>query len=705
MSRIALALLLVLFCRVAPAFGLVESSTHVSATLIANSGAFSPGKPILLGLHLEMAPGWHTYWLNPGDSGLPTALGLKLPPRWKAAPLQWPIPKKYVEPGELITYGYSGEVLLMLEVTPPDDLAPGDVTLQARASWLACETTCVPGSAELELTLPVAEGAQATNRELFDKFKALLPLETPPPFKTRWEPHDTEFHLKVSGIAPETKVDFFPFDPGSAPITVLSPGLFRVPLPSVESTDPPAPPPSVAGVVVTESPDGLERRGWKVQFSQPARGATTSPSPLSTPSDNTTFLTNPSQKALAAANPPNAELNLPTALFYGFIGGIILNLMPCVLPVIALKLLGFLGQAGQSRRKVFRIGLAFSAGIFAWFFLMAGLVTVAKAIGHEVNWAFQFQNPRIVGGMIVIVFVFALNLLGVFEVWLPGGGRLAGLAEREGYTGAFLHGAFATLLATPCTAPFLGPALAFAFSQNALTTFTMFAAVAGGMSTPYLLLSWQPGWMRFLPKPGDWMVRLKQVMGFLMLGTVVWLLTVVAGQGGVPQLSAMLWLLLGIGIASWIAGTWLLPHIKVSTRFAALGVIALVIFAAYTLGKAKDEKGGISWQPWSTAAVLEAQRQGKVVFIDFTADWCVNCKFNEKFVLETPPVQQAMKSVATFKADWTKGDPLITAELKKLKRAGVPVYAVFSPKSDVPEVLPELLTQEIVLEALKRAAK
>jgi thiol:disulfide interchange protein/DsbC/DsbD-like thiol-disulfide interchange protein len=757
MARTFLAFFLAVFAYAFPALGQVDSSNRVTARLIADSGAFSPGKPILLGVHIQMAPGWHTYWLNPGDSGLPTVIDLKLPPRWKAEPVQWPIPSKFVEPGDLTTFGYKNEVLLTIRLTPPEDLSPGDVTLQARTSWLACESTCIPGSADIEITLPVANGAQSTHQELFAKFKALLPVETPPPFKVHWEPHDTEFHLKVSGLPPGTKAEFFPFDPGVAPITLISPGFFRIPTPKAEPTASPAPVPSITGVLVTTSADGLERKGWRLQFSPPPRGQSRSAAVIQPKVEPTL----PPEATQPAPIPKVvAELTLPVALGYGFLGGIILNLMPCVLPVIALKLLGFLGQAGQSRQKVLKIGLVFSAGIFFWFFLIAGLVTLAKSIGHEVNWAFQFQNPLIVGGMCIIVFVFALNLLGVFEIWLPGSGRLASLAQREGYLGTFLHGVFATLLATPCTAPFLGPALAFAFSQNAPTTFAMFTAVAAGMSTPYLLLSWQPGWMRFLPKPGDWMVHLKQAMGFLLFGTVIWLLTVLASQGGkpllatmlwvllgiglscwivggmhsfsaqggwmrlskgvigflmvgfaiwllaplpVPKLTAMLWLLLGIKISSWIGQTWLTPPLKIPQRIVAISAIVLILYGAYKLGETKDPSQKIAWEPWSSAAVQAAQAEGKPVFIDFTADWCVNCKVNEKFVLETPEVRNALKAFTTLKADWTKGDPLITAELKRLKRAGVPVYAVYSPTSETPEILPELLTKEIVLKALKQA--
>jgi len=683
MLRTFLVFLVVLFGGVQAGWtagGPTDAPAHIAAALVADTTAVVPGKPFTAGLHLHIEPGWHTYWQNPGDSGLPVTVRWNLPPGWKAGALQWPLPQKQVE--EIgTTYGYEGEVLLLAELTPPGDLPVGEtVTLEANASWLVCAKTCVPGRATVTLTLPVSATAEPANAALFYEFRARLPQSGPPPVHLRWEPGDTETLIKVKRIPPETRLDYFPIEPPTTHPELLSPNLIRLSFPQEK-------PAVIRGLLILETDN--QRTGWLVSNAPTTVAA--SPSP---------------QTAIPIAPSPGVpSLTLPRALGFGFLGGFILNLMPCVLPVIALKIFGFLGQAGESRQRVFRTGLAFVGGIFAWFLGLAALIVAARAAGAQVTWAFQFQNPAFVLGMMLVVFVFALNLLGVFELWLPGSGKLVTLSGREGYAGAFLHGMFATLLATPCTAPFLGSALAFAFTQSAPITFAMFASIAAGMSFPYLLLTAQPGWMRFLPKPGLWMVRLKQAMGFIMLGTVVWLLGVLGSQSGASGAVGAAWILLGIGAACWVFGTWFTPAANTFHRVLALAAMAGLVGFGVLLADRQSTPPATGWEPWSLERVAELGREGTPVFIDFTADWCLNCKYNERFVLNTPPVREGLRGFATLKADWTQGDPQITAELKRLGRAGVPVYVVLPASGGAPEVLPELLTQRTVLDALERARK
>lgn len=650
--------------------------TPIEAELLADVATISPGKPFTAAVHLRIASGWHTYWQNPGDSGLPVMISWKLPPGWKAGSLQWPLPAKHIEEGGMITYGYEGEVLILAELIPASELTPGKpITLQADTTWLACAKTCVPGSASLTLALsptPPGNTAQPANHDLFEKFRTLLPKLDSPPFSLRWEPGDTEILLKLKGIPTDAQVTYFPIDPPATHPEQPSPNLIRLPFSEEKPT-------TVKGLLVVEN--GNQREGWMVH----------SPSATSLPAS-----TAPTQSG-------SASLTVPYALSLGFIGGLLLNLMPCVLPVIALKIFGFLGQAGQSRQRVFRSGLAFTGGIFAWFLGLAAVVIIARGFGGQVSWAFQFHNPALVFGMMLLVFVFALNLLGVFELWLPGVGKLASISDRQGYTGAFLHGVFATLLATPCTAPFLGSALAFAFTQNAPVTLAMFASIAAGMSSPYVILTAKPGWMRWLPKPGMWMIRLKQVMGFLMLGSTVWLLGVFSSQRGAQEAVGAAWVLLGVGGACWIFGTWFTPASRQFQKLLAVLAMAALVSSGFALGKRQNAPSDFHWEAWSSERVAALQKQGKPVFIDFTAEWCLNCKYNEHLVLDTPEVRSALNSFAILKADWTKGDPKITAELKRLGRAGVPVYVVLPANGGEPEVLPELLTQRTVLEALERA--
>ncbi len=665
----------------APAVAQEESAAvsipSVQAELVADSTAVVPGKPFTAALRLRIPPGWHTYWQNPGDSGLPVELKWTLPPGWKAGPLLWPLPRKHLEEGDLITYGYEREVLLLTELTPPAALPPGpNVTLEARASWLACEKTCVPGNAALTLALPIAATAEPSpDAAPIAAVRAELPQAGPAPFALTWEPGDTEMRLKLNGVAPGAKVEFYPVAPGSVHPEWTPAGLIRLPLAEGAAEKPSA----VSGLVIVEN--GGTRQGWMVEHSFAPAAPTA---------------------ATAKSAAPASSLTLPKALGFGFLGGFILNLMPCVLPVIALKIFGFLKEAGESRQRVLRSGMAFVGGIFAWFLGLAVVICIARSAGTQITWAFQFQNPSYVLAMTLVVFIFALNLLGVFEIWLPGTGKLAALSEREGYGGAFLHGMFATLLATPCTAPFLGSALAFAFTQNTLVTLAMFAAIAAGMSVPYILLTANPGWMRWLPKPGMWMVRLKQAMGFLMLGTVVWLLSVLGSQKGMAEVIGTGWILLAVGGACWIFGAWCTPAAKAAHRYLAVGAMAALLGLGFNLAHNQNApvEGQGRWEPWSPERVAELQREGKPYFVDFTADWCLNCKYNERFVLNTEAVKAALRGYVVLKADWTRGDPRISAELKKLGRGGVPVYVVDRADGSAPKVLPELLTGPIVTEAL-----
>ncbi len=681
----------------------------VRAELLTKQNAIVPGKPLTVGFRMKMAEHWHVYWLNPGDSGQAPSIIWDLPEGWKAGPIKWPIPELHKEPGDMVIYGYDHEVTLLVELTPPADLPPGqEVTLKARLEWLVCKAItpapensaandeddgslprelsgCIPGEADLAVTLPVGTEAEPANAELFAATEAKLPEEGAPPYALRWEPKDTEVFLKIDGLPEKATVEFFPSNFQPTRPSVTAPGTIRLFYPHQPDA------PVIKGMLVITDPVTGQRAGWYVEHrgNAPVSGA----AKTSKSSNASGF----DAQSVAAAG----QLSLGHALMLGFLGGFILNLMPCVLPVIALKIFGFISQAGESRAKVFKMGLAFTAGVFAWFLMLAAVVSIARISGKEVSWAFQFQNPIFVYSVMIMIFVFSLNLLGVFEIWIPGTGKLVNLSGKEGYGGAFVHGAFATLLATPCTGPFLGPALPFAFTQPVPVTFGMFAAIAAGMSLPYILLTAQPAWMQFLPKPGDWMVRLKQFMGVLLLGTVVWLLGVY--QSLAEQKNAgisALWMLLGIGTICWIFGTWMLPGSKAKQKIFAVGAMVAVFFVARFFAQPMPTA---HWEEWSAERVRELQQNGKPVFVDFTADWCLTCKYNERTVLASEDVKQALGGFATLKADWTRRDPEIAAALKEQGRSGVPVYLVYPEGGGKPQILPEILTQGIVLDALKRA--
>jgi len=669
----------------------------VKASLQAETAAIVPGKPFSVGLLLRMAPGWHTYWKFSGDAGLPTEIKWNLPPGWKIGEIQWPIPLKTLDPGDIQTYGYQDEILLIQEITPPDKIDNSPVKLSAQADWLVCEKICIPGSAKLELELPTSTTAEPKNTDLFARYRRLVPKEFPgSDAKSIWSRTGDDLHLKVTSeqIANYQNLDFFPLPQGNN-VVVGHPSVesrkgnevtFKIPTESLDKNSS-----SMPGVMVfSKFPNSNDRSGWELSAPQ-----------------------------VAAATPQIAQASrgLATFLLFGFIGGFILNLMPCVLPVISLKIFGFIQQAGESRAKIFRSGLAFVAGIFTWFVGLALVLIAIKAAGHDVTWASQFTNPYFVLVLSVVVLIFALNLFGVFEITLPQFvSRGMESAPSKGNAGSFFQGVFATALATPCTAPFLGTAIGFAFTQSSAVILSMFVAVAAGMSAPYFLLSARPAWMKFLPQPGTWMVHVKQFMGFLLIATLLFLIYVLGAQRG---LDGAIWascFLLVIAIACWMKGAFIVPTASAAKRIVTIVImLALLIWSgAYFIGDkfqaskidiAQNASGG-DWQPFTPERLQSERDAGHAVFVDFTAAWCLTCKFNEKAVLENSEVRDAFQrhGVVRIKADWTNGDPAITKLLQQFGRPGVPLYVLYPGKSGEPIVFPELLTKNILLDKLETIA-
>ncbi len=658
----------------------------VEAKLLADTTSVVPGQPFRVGLQLRMAPGWHTYWENPGDAGLATGIAWNLPTGFTASGISWPLPQRIIEPGDIEVFAYKGTTLLIVTIMPSAKIETSEVTLKAKADWLVCEAICIPGRAQLELTLPVTETAEPANTEIFAKFTEQLPSSEAPPFRTSWTKTPTGWSLGISGIGSGKQADFFPFASSDHPVGHTAPqqvagGAVDLGIP-VEKSAP------VRGVLVLENGD---RRGWIVDSS-----------------------------ISSGETKRGAPAGLWTYLFFGFIGGLILNLMPCVLPVISLKIFGFMRQAGESHSTIFRHGLAFIAGIFVWFLGLAAVIIALKAMGSEVTWAFQFQNPWfnfIVGG---VVFVFALNLFGVFEIVLPGRAvtSMSEAGSHRGLAGSFAQGILATLLATPCTAPFLGTALGFAFSQTPTVIAAMFTSIAAGMGAPYVMLAAKPGWMRFLPKPGAWMERFKQFMGFPLAATLLWLLYVIGQQRGTEALIWAAAAYLCLGLAAWLYGAFLGPLSSHRAKLlAAAGIILSILaglgyFAGNLFAKAAasapqtvlaNGSYGIAWVPYSESELQSLLAANKPVFLDFTADWCLTCKFNERTAIDTQAVRDAFErlGIVAMKADWTSSNPEITRKLAQFDRVGVPFYLFYaSGRAKDPVILPELLTEQTVLRAI-----
>ena len=670
-------------------------SEGVDASLVFDASMpLVPGKPFTAIIVLDLKPGWHTYWLYPGDSGVPTKVVWDLPMGWKAGPVEFSIPNQFSEPGDMVIYGYEKRQLLKVVITPPKEIPKNKpIELKATVSWLACKELCVPGSAEVSCQIngPTNEVVRWLSSYVAE---GEWPRDQQTPFSVITSGRDKSLVVSFTGQHGAT-YELYP-DPAEG---------------------------TTVGHVTRLVSEGST--GPAVVFSIPWEGASPFRALLvETVGDSRSawWIGNGGNHGENVHDTRSSSSRIPlgvllTFLFSGFLGGLILNLMPCVLPVISLKIFNFIAQAGESPKKIFMHGVAFSAGIFAWFLGLGVLVIVLKAGGSQVTWgAFQFQNSWFVVGLSVLVFLFAMNLFGLFEITLPGGATnsLDRAAHQRGYWGAFFQGLFATLLATPCTAPFLGSALGFAFGQSPLVILAMFASVSLGMSFPYLLLSARPGWRNWIPKPGTWMERLKQFMGFPLLATNLWLLWVLQNQRGPNAAMALMALLLLIGFAAWVYGaiqgandrvfvTVLIPL----TVFLTVGLVFFLprIQDNSALSSIKSTNEGISWIPYSARSLAALQSEGKPVLLDFTASWCLTCQFNERTSINVPAVRKVLreKGVTTMKGDWTNADPAITAALKSFGRVGVPLV-VFYPagKGSEPIVLPELLTEKIVIDTLAR---
>ena len=697
-----------LLCASVVATHALGNNKHVEARLLADVERVTAGQPFRLGVVMEMEERWHTYWRHSGDAGFSTNIQWQLPNGFSAGPLQWPLPHKYVEDGDLTVYGYGDQNMLFAQIVPPAVL-PADTSLvfEAAVSWLVCREYCLPGETQLALTLPVGTAA-ADNSSLFASYAARVPQplgaeDLEMDFRSQLQDEGVRVDitlkaksgaLEVDDVAP----DFYPFD--VAPFSFLSP--------RIEATDQGArlrlqlsePAEVLRGVLVYRLVGQKEVRAGEVTLDLGAVGA--GGALLET------------DFKLADAEAGRASLGF--YLLLAAVGGLILNLMPCVLPVISLKVVSFVSQASEDRARVRQLVFAFSAGIVAAFLTLALVVILLKAGGEQIGWGFQFQYPGFVMAMAALVFALGLSLFGVYTVRLPG--IQGGSGDGEGLGTSFFNGVLTTVLATPCTAPFLGTALGFAFSQSAASVWAIFFSIGLGMALPYVLLALQPGWMRFIPRPGDWMERFKQFMGFLLMATVLWLLWVLGKQVGVEGVIWMASFLLCLALACWIVGQWIDLRSGRRQRLGAWALALLVVVGGYvillnpllaapTIAQLETESDE-GWLPFSVEGVEELIAAKRHVFIDFTAEWCWTCKVNERTVLADEQVRArfAAMDMALVKADWTNRNPQITQLLRAFGRSGVPLYVILpSGRADEPIVLPEVITTGIVLEKLDVAAR
>lgn len=672
----------------------IGAKAQVTASLVAAETSVQPGRAFTVALRLVHQPHWHTYWINPG-TGYPTSIAWKLPPGWTASDIQWPTPHVVRDgSGNIAGNGYENDTLLPVTITPPADLPVGQtVTLQADADWLMCADSCVPGNASLTITLPVSNDtpkANQTHRALF----AAIPLPAPA--------DDLTFTATRSGKSLKLTIE------GARAGSLLTPHVFSSDafIQYDESQTVAAEDGRLTLTLpISSAYDGEGKKLVGILAYTNASGATRG-LVLDVPVTETSAAAGGSSAGSGAT--ATTAGGLAGTLALAFVGGLILNLMPCVFPVLGIKILGFVNQSGADRRKVTLHGLVFTAGVLASFWALAGALAALRAGGDQLGWGFQLQSPVFVFVLAAIMLVFAMSLSGVFEFGLRATAVGANLQSKSGYSGSFFTGVLATVVATPCSAPFLAPALGAALALPITESFGVFTAIAVGLSLPYLLLSIFPDAVKILPRPGAWMETFKQFMAFPLYATVAYLVWVIAGQSsGDGQEYALLFVLLGlttIALGAWWYGRYTAPGAKPAR--ARLGVIGgLVLLAVgFIIGWPRPvAPTDLVWEKWSPEAVAKAQADGKIAYVDFTARWCFTCQTNKAAVFGSSDVKKFIRdrNVVLFKADWTNQDPQITTELAKFNRSAVPFNLVYKPGADEPLILPELLTPGIVLDALK----
>ena len=696
----------------------MTTSLHGAATdasLVPASATVRPGDTIMAGIRLRMQPTWHTYWRNPGASGLATSVTWELPPGVTAGDIQWPVPEKLLVEG-LTTYIYENEVVLLVPLKIAANVPAGNLELKAKVSWLECATMCVPGNQNVAAKLAVGgETSPGPDAFLIANWQQKLPLVKPDlAARAWWEKPATGDTRPIIFEWPATaakEADFYPYASDKIDVksaTESTPAIEgKVRLPKLVQKFEGDWPDKIQGLLVQKSDTGTV--AYEVNLPITSGEITSGTAPVATPSP---------------ANPPTNSKSLVLMLLYAFLGGLALNVMPCVLPVIALKILGFVNQGREHPAQVRKLGLIYALGVLVSFLGLAAVVIAVKQAGHLAGWGLQFGNPEFIVVMTVLVTLVALNLFGLFEINLSGKvmGAAGNLGAREGSAGAFFNGVLATVLATPCTAPFLGVALGFAFAQSYGVIILFFLTVGVGLAAPYVVLSWNPALLKLLPRPGAWMEKFKIAMGFPMLATAIWLLNLTVAHYG----KRVLWLgffLVLVGLAAWIYGEFV-QRGRNRKGLAAAFVLAILIGGYFftvednlrwrspiteTAGAAshKDNPDGIEWQPWSPKALADARSAGHPVLVDFTADWCQVCQVNRKTSIEVKRVQQKLKELnaVALEGDYTKLPDSITTELAHFGRAGVPLVLVYpADASAPPEVLPDgYLTPGIVISALEKA--
>ena len=709
-------------------FGInASASDPVRAELIQEGQEIVPGHPFQVAIRLKIEPDWHLYWKNPGEIGLPISVSWQLPPGFHAGPLSWAFPEKFIV-DEQVLFGYRDEAILLATLTPPSTAIENPLSpIAAEVSWLVCsDQACRPGAVKIQLRPGPEDGGA-----FFRKAAAKIPLSV----------EGLRVEKKEEGIQLEIPVDlsektaligaeFFPESTEGGADLSAAPSLSWATFPSScavylktkgQSADAGS---SLKGVLVLKTREGENEqvRPFEIDLFREEVVAVL---------DQPAYRMGEVQTVSGADSSIDFEGGMGLALLFAFLGGMLLNLMPCVLPVLSIKVMSFLRMSRESTSLRVKHGLAFTAGVILSFWVLAAVLLLLRHYGQAVGWGFQLQEPLFVALLASFLFLMGLNLLGVFEwgmIFASWAGQTA--ADRSskwgGYAGSFLNGVVATAVATPCTGPFLGSAVGFALAVPEMQAFLIFTVVACGVSFPYLLLALFPGWLKFVPKPGPWMEIFKGIMGFLLLGTVVWLLWVFSAETNALAFILLISALFCFGVAAWIYGQC--GRLLGPSKYKKFGYASMLIFLgagmqiivlSRSLWDVQDsfsgsqgilalqEEGGrgahyADWEPFSPQRVAELRAQGVPVFIDFTAKWCIICQSNH-LSLASEAVEKKFREagVVKMKADWTRHDAVITRALASFGRSSVPLYVLYGKDpSAAPLILPQVLTPSVILNYL-----
>ncbi|GGW69140.1 protein-disulfide reductase DsbD family protein [Alishewanella tabrizica] len=660
-----------------------QPAKHLQAELVSEYQTVQPGQTLQLALHFIPDEYWHTYWINPGDSGLPTSIAWQLPTGVTAGDIQWPTPQAFSIP-PMMNYGFAGPTLLLIDLTVPSSYSATTLDITAKVDWLVCEEICIPAEASLQLSLPVSSSAEPSvyGQSLVSQAKARQPQTLA--ITGFYDIAGDSFSAAIAGLPDDDFQQFF--------------------VSATELVDHAAP----QHVLFSEG-EWLLRQKLNTYFTH----APTDFSVVLVSANGQSYSVTLQAAAEAAvvSSPDASQQALWLVLLMAAAGGLILNLMPCVFPVLSLKALSIAGNTGQQQQQK-RDALWYSLGVVLSFVALASVLLALRAAGTAVGWGFQLQSPILVAALAYLLFALGLSLSGLVQFGLGLMNAGGGLTQQKGAKGAFFTGVLAVIVASPCTAPFMGGALGYAVTQPPFLALLVFVALGLGMALPFLLLAFVPGLAKRLPKPGAWMDTLKQVLAYPLYLSAVWLAWVYGRQTGIDALALLLCGAVALAAACWLWGRWQLRREGKADAVFALLLVALALSVLWMAtpklaeNSSSPEVTQTHWQSWSAdkhAALLAA---GKPVLVNMTADWCITCLVNERVALNTDSSKAALAlfDVTYLKGDWTRRDAAITAYLHQYQRDGVPLYVLYWPGQPA-EVLPQILTPDTLRQTLERLSK